>query len=39
MNDHEKRAFLIRRLQGEMPMYKKLPVPDGGTSSGRCCGH
>jgi len=30
MNDHEKRAFLIRRLQGEMPMYKKLPVPDGG---------
>jgi hypothetical protein len=30
MNDHEKRAFLIRRLQGEMPMYKKFPVPDGG---------
>lgn len=30
MNDHEKRAFLIKRLQGEMPMYKKLPVPDGG---------
>lgn len=30
MNDHEKRAFLIKRLQDEMPMYKKLPVPDGG---------